>query len=106
MGMYISSVSQVSVCVCVSDLLGLAVARQLHRHSRQVGGVGEGEEGSAGASSEHVLLHLRSLVAPPARTQQEQQEELGEEVGGAAWRSHGGAVRPRRSSMVPKSQQS
>lgn len=86
------SLAQLCVCVCARDLLWLAMARQLHGDSGQICGVGEGEEGGAGASGEHVLLHLRSLVAPQPGTKEEQREQQQEQVGSGAWRRHGGAT--------------
>lgn len=71
-------------------LLWFAVAGQLHSDSSQVGSVDEGQEGRAGSASKHILLILRSLIAPHLRTWEEEEEE--ETVG---WRRHEASLRTR-----------
>lgn len=56
-------------------LLWFAVAGQLHSGSGQVGSVDEGQESRTGSSSEHILLILRSLIAPHLWRQREEEEE-------------------------------
>lgn len=74
----------ITQAVNVSYLLWFAVAGQLHCDSRQVGSVGEGQEGRTGSSSKHILLVFRSLIAPHLRTQEEEEEEEGR----GAWTRH------------------
>ncbi|TNN80068.1 hypothetical protein EYF80_009720 [Liparis tanakae] len=51
------------------------MAWELHCDSRQVGGVGEGQESRAGFPGKHILLILRSLVAPHPKTPKEEEQE-------------------------------
>lgn len=60
---------------CSGYLLWFAVAWELHCDSSQVGGVGKGQESRAGFPSKHILLILRSLVAPHLKTQEEEEQE-------------------------------
>lgn len=75
--------------VCVSRKsyhLWFTVTGQLHRHSRQEGDVSVGQEGGAGVLGKHILFVDGSLVAPEARTAEE--EEEAEKEKGGAWRTN------------------
>lgn len=75
--------------MCVSRKsyrLWFTATGQLHRHSRQVGNIPVGQEGGAGILGKHILFVDGSLVAPEARTAEE--EEAEKEKGGAGRTNH------------------